>query len=343
MRLSPFRLFLLLILLIGLAAPAWAAKTDIVILTNGDKVTGEIKKLEAGILEYSTDTMGTVQIEWRFIEQIITSKQQTIETVDGRRWLGKLQKPEEGDNVELVTVRGPVELDPADVVSAWPVEATVLDKIDLDLSLGYDYAKATGIGQVTTAADFLYRDRERIVISSFRGNLTRQEGADDQNRQELRFSYQRLLENRRFRSFVAGYDVNEAIGLNRRYYGGGLFGRYLVKTNNNWFSISGGAIATTEGTVEGEQTESLEGVGAVSWRHFRYASPERNVNTTLTVFPSFTESGRWRGDFRTTFKLELISDLFWAMEFYATYDSDPIDEGAEQSDYGINTSFGWSY
>ena len=41
------------LLLVALAPGlAWGEKTDIFILTNGDRVTGEIKKLEAGILHY---------------------------------------------------------------------------------------------------------------------------------------------------------------------------------------------------------------------------------------------------------------------------------------------------
>ena len=59
----------LIVILAGLlhAGGVFAQKTDIVILENGDRITGEIKRLEAGLLNFSTDTMGTVNIEWRFI------------------------------------------------------------------------------------------------------------------------------------------------------------------------------------------------------------------------------------------------------------------------------------
>ncbi len=334
----------MLLLLLCLASPAaWAQKTDIVILTNGDKITGEIKKLEAGLLQYSTDTMGTVQIEWRFIRQIITDKQQVIETVEGTRWLGKLQKPDEGDDVELVTVSGPIRLQPQDVVSAWPVQATFWDKVDLSVSLGYDYAKSTGITNLSAAADFLYRTEERIFDSSFRSDITRQNQGEDQNRQEFRFNYQRLMQDQRYRAWLAGYESNDALGLNQRIYGGAAFGKYLRKTNRIWFSTAAGLIATQERAIGDEKIESLEGILGARFRYFKYATPERNFDTTVSVYPSLTESGRWRGEVRSTFKLELIADLFWSMEFYATYDSDPVQENAETSDYGITTGFGWTF
>ena len=38
-------------------------KTDVVILKNGDRITGEIKKLDRGKLKLKTDDMSTVYIE----------------------------------------------------------------------------------------------------------------------------------------------------------------------------------------------------------------------------------------------------------------------------------------
>ncbi|MFQ5936542.1 MAG: hypothetical protein ACE5LB_09050 [Acidiferrobacterales bacterium] len=41
-----------------------AAKTDKVELMNGDVITCEIKSLQRGVLRVSTDSMGTLDIEW---------------------------------------------------------------------------------------------------------------------------------------------------------------------------------------------------------------------------------------------------------------------------------------
>jgi len=334
---------LLLLTLLLCPLLAYAQKTDTVVLENGDHMTGEIKTLEAGLLRFSTDAMGTVSIEWEYIQRIISDKQLTVEMSDGRRWLGTVQKPDEGENLIVKTIRGPVEIDPDDVVTVWPVKATFLDKVDLSLSLGFEYAKATDIRTLTIASDFLYRTEQRIIDATLRTNVTTQGAGEDQNRQELRFNVQRLLPNLRYRSFNTGYDKNEAIGLDSRVFAGGTYGRYFIKTNQTWFNGFLGLIGTRERTVLGEQTENLEAVLGTQYRYFSYARPERTLDTSLSVFPSLTDSGRVRADLRSTFKLELIDDLFWRMELYATYDSSPIDEGAEESDYGINTGLGWSW
>ena len=39
-------------------------RTDVVTLPNGDRITGEIKRLERGRLEFKTDDAGTLYLEW---------------------------------------------------------------------------------------------------------------------------------------------------------------------------------------------------------------------------------------------------------------------------------------
>jgi hypothetical protein len=339
---------ILLPLLLCLAWPdlAKAAKTDIVILTNGDKVTGEIKRLEAGILQFSTDAMGTVPIEWRFIRQIISDKTQSVETTKGRRLIGRMQKPETGEGLLVETASGSIELDRDMVVAVWPVEASFWDRATLDVSAGFDYARATEISNFNLAADFRHRTEDRFTDVMARANLNRQGGGEDLEelrRAELSGQHSKLLPNRRYRTWFGKVETNEALGVDLRVYAGGGIGKYLVKTNSTQWQVTGGLLATHEIPDEGQSSTNLEALGNLRYRYFRFADPERSVDTTLAIFPSITDFGRVRADFRNTFKLEFWSDLFWALELYANYDSDPIALGAEELDYGVVTSVGYSF
>ena len=80
--------FLLILLMVLFSHTAWAQKTDIVYLKNGDRITGEVKNLSRGKLELSTDHMGTVFIEWDKIQQLISNTGQSIELTDGQRYYG---------------------------------------------------------------------------------------------------------------------------------------------------------------------------------------------------------------------------------------------------------------
>ena len=68
------RLFFISILIFLLGySPLFAEKTDAVVLVNGDRITGDIKKLERGKLEFKTDDMGSVYIDWTKITKITSN------------------------------------------------------------------------------------------------------------------------------------------------------------------------------------------------------------------------------------------------------------------------------
>ena len=340
---KPFTTLALLTVLLFVPA-AHAAKTDIVVLTNGDRITGEVKRLEAGLLQFDTDTMGTVNIEWRFVAQLISDQEHALETSGGLRVVGTLAPAEAPEKIVVSTADGDLPFDREQLVSGWPVEQGFLSRLNFDVAFGFDYAKSTDITNLNASVDFSTNTDARITEATLRTNITRQPGTEeDQNRNVLQASHQFLLPGRRFRSFVGSYETNDALGINSRVSIAGVFGKYLVRNNNASFRLAGGLNLTRESPTTGEVTENAELVGALRWRYFRFATPERSLDTQFTVFPSITESGRVRGDLRTTFKLELIEDLFWSLELYGNYDNEPLSEGADKLDYGITTSVGWSY
>src|SRR5262245_24068545 len=58
-----------------LSVPAGAApKTDTVVLTNGDRLTCEIKKLQQARLTISTDPLGTASVHWGEVVAVTTPR-----------------------------------------------------------------------------------------------------------------------------------------------------------------------------------------------------------------------------------------------------------------------------
>ena len=63
-----------------IAGPAWsAAKTDVIELENGDRITGEIKSLEYNQLKVSTYHMGTIFVEWDKVTRVRSSQDLLLE------------------------------------------------------------------------------------------------------------------------------------------------------------------------------------------------------------------------------------------------------------------------
>src|SRR5215210_738140 len=79
-------------LLVFLVAPGVASgqKTDSVWIRNGDRITGEVKSLARALLEYSTDDLGTVYIEWEKVERISSPTNFEVYLKSGAKFYGNL-------------------------------------------------------------------------------------------------------------------------------------------------------------------------------------------------------------------------------------------------------------
>jgi hypothetical protein len=62
-------------------------RTDIVTLANGDRITGEVVRLDRGRLEFKTDDAGTLYLEWDKLVSVVSKRRVEVVTTDGRRFL----------------------------------------------------------------------------------------------------------------------------------------------------------------------------------------------------------------------------------------------------------------
>ena len=118
------------------SAAASAEKTDVVILNNGDRLTGEIVALRRGLLEFSTDTMGTVQIEWEEIARVESRALYEVDLESGARHFGSLQAAPEPDRLAVRDAKGQVaslpvpetiRITPLDTAGYWQVDDLYVD------------------------------------------------------------------------------------------------------------------------------------------------------------------------------------------------------------------------
>ena len=88
--------------------------------------------------------------------------------------------------------------------------------------------------------------------------------------------------------------------------------------------------------------ESIELPVTSSFRMFRLDSPKTDVTLELTVLPSLTESGRVRGEATIKARHEIVSDLFFEISLYDSYDN-RAPEGSPSNDWNVVTSLGYSF
>lgn len=328
---------------LGAAPSLWARdKVDRVQLLNGDHLMGEIKKVERGILTYSTDSLDKVYIEWVDVARLTSPYTYQVETTDGTRYFGILVEPSSEGHLKIdwaeTTVGEPAM---ADVVRIDPINSTLWSRVDGSLSVGYSFTKSSGVEQLSYAADAIYRQREFEAYISGSAITTDQETGRT-TRQDYQSGYRRFFGNRWFSAYALNAQTNDELGLDLRTLIGAGIGRNLIQGNKAILSLLGGLAYTTERETTGEDREDVEFVGSVSADIFRFNTPKLDLDTTLTAFRSF-DTGRLRGEFNVNLRWEIIKDFFWSLTFYDSYTSEPPSEEDERNDYGIVTSFGYSF
>ena len=327
------------------ALPVSAApKTDIVFFKNGDKLTGEIKSLKRGRLNLNTDATGTIGIEWEKISGVVSNQTIQVETSMGIRYFGVLTISEEGSEVIVVTDDGPQSLDAQRVIIMEPIEGRGFDALDIDLSLGYNFAKAGGVATGNVGVEMDWRSLTRVESLSFSTIVTDSDTQEASRRMNLALQHTRLMNNRWFINGGLSFDQNDELGLNLRTSVSGGGGRFLRQSNSMLLSLDAGLQFSREDLVgTGEETDSLEATFAAKWDWFLFHDPELDWSTTIEVIPSLTENGRVRGEFDTSLKWEIVGDLKWGFAFYGSFDNQPQSATGSTSDYGVNTSVTYEF
>jgi hypothetical protein len=330
----------------GWPAPILAApKTDVVVLKNGDRITGEIKSLEHNQLKVSTDYMGSVYLEWDDIRSVQTNQYLLLELTDGSRAYGQLAAGDEDARLQVRAVAGtpPRSLDMAVVVRAQPIEGgDFIDRLDGYVSAGLDLSESGDNTSMDFAGGLSSRSQIREWSIDGTANVT-DDGEERTERYELGGVARRMLPNLYYYESQLGFTRNTELDLNLRSLVGGGMGKYLVRSNRaEW--LGGVGLAYSHENYQGlDPLNSLELMIGTQFSIFRYDFPETDIGGSLAVLPSLTESGRYRSEADLHAKYEFVDDLYFELRMYGSYDSEPPGEDAPSSDYGFVTSLGYKF
>ena len=119
-------------------------------------------------------------------------------------------------------------------------------------------------------------------------------------------------------------------------------GYYLVHTNSTYFGIYGGAAANAESFTENSSPDRKSAEAFVGLELNLFDIGDLSLLTNVIGFPSLTESGRFRLDFKFDLKYDLPLDFYIKTGTTINYDNQPV-AGAGDLDYVIQTGIGWEW
>jgi hypothetical protein len=84
----------------------------------------------------------------------------------------------------------------------------------------------------------------------------------------------------------------------------------------------------------------------LSYDYFIHGDLGADISTHITLYPSLTESGRYRLEWDFKYRQEIITDIFVSLSGWYSFDNKApigVDTTVRQDDYGLVTSLGWDF
>jgi hypothetical protein len=336
------------VLLLVSAPLAARQKTDVVIMANGDRVTGEIKGLSSGVLRVDLDYVdGTVSLQWLKVARVESKQLFIIHAQDGSLYTGTIVSA--GDRSNALQIAEPGEesitIAQAKVVRLEETSDAFFRRWSGEISLGLVYSKGNNSTQNTFGSDVEYRRERWGTAAAYSSNLSSSSGAKTSTRNQLDLTGFRLMPWKNYYYGGIGSFMQssvQAISL-QTTLGGGL-GRYFKNTNRARISVLGGL--AWQGSRYDQSKASIAaqssagGLLAADLRVFIFKKTNLAIRTY--VVPSFTDKGRMRFNANASYYLKLFRNLSWNLSSYGNWDTRP-PANFPGADYGYSVGLTWTF
>lgn len=325
--------------------------TDVVIMKNGDKITGEIKGLHDGSLAISLDYVdGTVSLQWSKVARLESTQPFIVETQAGPVYSGVLSTAESDPShpIELQiteTVQKPVVIEALQIVRIEQSSPKFWKRLNGAITFGINYSKGNQATQYSFGTEGDYVRKRWALQGSFNSNLSSNTGADTSTRNQLNASGYHLLRwDNYFYQGIGSFLQSSTQGIDSQATLGGGIGRFIKKSDRVNFALLGGMAwqntVYQQSAVSTSPQNATAALIAAQFKFFRFK--KTNLSVTALALPVLSELGRFRFQTNASYYLKLFSNLSWDITFYGNWDNRPPPTFSG-SDYGSSSGLRWTF
>jgi putative salt-induced outer membrane protein YdiY len=338
-------LFSLLIILLCL--PVQAKRNDLVIMKNGDRLTGEVKKLEQGVLYVDLPYVsGSVGLDWLQVERVQSTGGFQVVLNNGERVAGTIEKKSTAETPDkdfaIHAAKGEVSAAAPDVVTIESEKRGFWRQLTGAIDLGYSFSSGNSQTSLSADANANYLTQKWIAGASVNSSFSGQSGGSTSNLLEVQTLDGRFLSRNSFLVGLGDFLHSSQQDLSLRTTLGGGYGRYLIRTNHNILAWLGGVVYSHENFESSGQpaNQNVEALLGLQYQMFRFA--RYNLQSQLLTYPGLTDAGRIRITTKTTFTMKLVNNFHVDFSFLDNFDSSP-PFNAKRNELGISNTLGWTF
>jgi len=328
-------------------------RKDILLFTNGDRITCEIMRLDQGMLYVRLPyARGEVGFDWAQIASVESAESFVVADKTGRRYTGTLQKVADTNATEPpkemeIEIKGPSSsqvVSGKEVVEIGRTDSGFWRNLHGDLNGGLNYSKQQNRTQFNFQSNTSFQRTKWSMAANYQSNFSGG-GNVSSLRNDLQLNGMRQLRSpQNFYMGLAEFLQSNEQELDLRTTVGAAVGHVFSHTNNSFVNGYAGLIWNHERysaeATTGRTGSSAEAVLGTQLTFFRFRTT--SIVTDAQLFPSLTELGRVRFDLNTSMKLRIAKRLDWTFGFFLNSDSRP-PQNLPKTDYGSNSGLAWRY
>ena len=318
---------------------------DVVVLKNGDRLTGEIKGLQRGELRIKSDYMAeAVRLDWAKVERLQSKSTFMIWLVDGKLITNVMRLlPSNSSEAPNFIIGSSIRVPQLDVIRIAPADRQFWKRLEGSIDFGFSFTSGNDQYQTQLAATATYRTGDHSFTTSVDSAFSGQTEGTSLTRNQFQFDYRKQLTPRWYVGGLFDLLRSDQQSLKLRTSVGGLVGRNLQQTEHTRLSVFGGLVGTRENYSESlgkPKTTNADAIVGADFATFRFSSTD--IRSRLSLFPSLTTPGRTRLQATTDLRIKIVKDLWWGFHVYENFDSKPPVR-ADKNDLGVSTSLGWKF
>jgi len=335
--------FFLLMITNGIAADV----QDSLILKNGDIIVGEIKTMDKGVITIETDYSDKdFEIEWLGVKEVHCNTRFLITLKNGDRMNGTFYTVDSGKALMILAQKN--EPDTAtysikttldDVVYLKGLKSDFWSRAYASVAIGFSMTRANNLRQWSGRTNVGYIADKWLLDAFYDDMRSQQDSISDTRRTEAGVKYNYYLPKDWYAGASLNFLSNTEQALQLRINGKLGMGKFLIHTNKKYWSAVGSlSFHKKTFTNKTPARTSLEGYFGSELSLFDVG--DLSLFNSVYVYPSFTESGRWRSDIKLDTKYEFPMDFFVKLGLTFNYDNQPAIVGKE-TDYVFSFTLGW--
>ena len=318
-------------------------------MKNGDRITGEIKRLENAVLVVDLDWVdGSISIDWFKVARIESKFLFIVKLEDGSVYSARVITPEGAapTNLEIQQEGAePLAVEKTQVAGMTQTSEGILNRFSGKITLGATYSKGNSATQYNISSEFDYTQTRWSGSLNYTSNLSSSTGVSAATRNQLDLAAYRFLSRNYFYGGSAGFLQSSTQGIERQASVGGGVGRFLKNTNRFRFSLLGGVgwqNTSYVPTTQADETSQKIVVGLVSGNLQLFTFKKTTLYVMGTLAPAINEQGRLFSKINATYYLKVFGKIDWNFSFYGNWDTQPPPHLAS-SDYGTSTGLSYSF